>query len=438
MTNRTPRRSMIVTILALVTVVVMPLEVREMVHLLDGSVVEGAIIERVPGVSYTVETRRGELLTIPMERIDRIQKLAVNSNDVAFSYQDVVVLHSGLIFRGKIVEEVPDHHVVLLADGGLSLRFPMDAIWRIASEKCAADQSRAAIGEHPTGGDLRRTFRIELTINRVESAKTSGGEEQSGRLEQLRDELAELEAERDSANALREEGEESITRLREQLADLDTDASVLATELSQRALSCAAENPEAQEDVLRAYELVQDHLSDLHTAALRRTQVDPRLLTEQVALERQMRHVELASLLTLPLPMGRLDPAVASLVPIFALDERGELYNELRLRAALKPGLTNLVLPMGIGSFVQGDYVGGTISAISIIGGLVLFVDGVSTLGIQASAGVWDPPVSFWVGLGMAGGGYLFSLGAPRIYRVRQNARLEDALRLDEALEGEG
>ncbi len=432
-----PRRSIIVTLLALVTVVITPLEVREIVHLLDGSAVEGAITERIPGVSYSVETRRGEVVTLPAAQVDRIEKLAIDPDDVAFFYQDVVVLHSGLIFRGTIVEEVPEQHIVLLADGGLSLKFAMDTIWRIASEKCAAGQSRAAIGEHPTGGDLRRAFRIELTINRVESAEASGDDERSGRLEQLRDELAELEAERDVADDLREEGEQSIGRLREQLADLEGEASDLATELAQRALSCASENPEAQAAVLAAHELVQDHLGDLHTTALGRTQVDPRLLTEQIALEREMRYVELTSLLTLPLPMGSLDPAVASLVPIFPLDERKELYNELRLRPALRPGLLNLVLPIGVGSFVQGDYLGGAISAVSMIGGLVLFVDGVSALGAQAGTGVWDPPVSFWIGLGMMGGGYLYSLGAPRIYRTRQNARLEDALRLDEALEGE-
>ena len=432
---RSPRRSMIVALLALVTVVVTPLEVREIVYLRDGPAVEGAIIERIPGVSYSVETRRGTVVTVPVERVDRIEKLAIDPDDVAFSYRDVVVLHSGLIFRGTIVEEVPEQHLVLLADGGLSLRFRMDAIWRIASEKCAAGQSRGAIGEHPTGGDLRRAFRIELTISRVDSADASGDDKQSGRLEQLRDELADLEAERDVAHDLREEGEQSIARLRGQLADLEGEAADLATELAQRALSCAAENLEAQAAVLTAYELAQDHLGDLHTTALRRTQVDPRMLTDQVALEREMRHVELTSLLTLPLPMGRLYPAVASLVPIFSQEERKELYRELRLRPALRPGLLNLVLPIGVGSFVQGDYLGGAISAISIIGGLVLFVDGASTLGAQAGTGVWDPPVSFWIGLGMAGGGYLYSLGAPRIYRTRQNARLEDVLRLDEALE---
>jgi len=94
------------------------LEVREIVHLLDGSAVEGAIIERIPGVSYSVETRRGELVTLPAAQVDRIEKLAIDPDDVAFSYQDVVVLHSGLIFRGTIVEEVPEQHIVLLADGG--------------------------------------------------------------------------------------------------------------------------------------------------------------------------------------------------------------------------------------------------------------------------------------------------------------------------------
>ncbi|MCK4515107.1 MAG: hypothetical protein KAU31_07610, partial [Spirochaetaceae bacterium] len=293
-----PRCIVAVTLLTFVATAVGSLEVREIVHLLDGSAVEGAIIERIPGVSYSVETRRGEVVTLPAAQVDRIEKLAIDPDDVAFSYEDVVVLHSGLIFRGTIVEEVPEQHIVLLADGGLSLMFRMDAIWRIASEKCAAGQSRAAIGEHPTGGDLRRAFRIELTINRVESAEASGDDEQSGRLNQLRDELAELEAERDVADDLREEGEQSIGRLREQLADLEGEASVLATELAQRALSCAVENPDAQAAVLTAYELVQDHLGNLHTTALRRTQVDPRMLTEQVALEREMRHVELTSLLT--------------------------------------------------------------------------------------------------------------------------------------------
>lgn len=432
--NHAVRHSIGVTLLALVTVAVTPLEVREIVHLLDGSAVEGAIVERIPGVSYSVETRRGEVVTLPAAQVNSIEKLAVNPDDAAFSYRDVVVLHSGLIFRGAIVEEVPEQHIVLLADGGLSLRFRMDAIWRIASEKCAAGQSRAAIGEHPTGGDLRRAFRIELTINRVESAEASGDDEQSGRLEQLRDELADLEAERDAADDLREEGEQSITRLRGQLADLEGEASDLAAELAQRALPCAAENPEAQAAILTAYELVQDHLGDLHTTALGRTQVDPRLLTEQVALEREMRHVELTSLLTLPLPMGSLDPAVASLVAIFSQEERNELYRELRLRPTLRPSFLNALLPMGVGSFKQGDYLGGAISALSIIGGLVLTLDAASYAGANVDDPDYTAPVRMWIGLGMASGGYLYSLGAPRIYRMRQNARLEDALRPDEAL----
>ena len=135
--------------------------------------------------------------------------------------------------------------------------------------------------------------------------------------------------------------------------------------------------------------------------------------------------------------MGRLDPAVASLVPIFSQDERKELYSELRLRPTLRPGFLNALLPMGVGSFKQGDYLGGAISAVSIIGGLVLTLDAASYAGANVNDPEYTPPVTTWIGLGMVAGGYLYSLGAPRVYRIRQNARLEDALRLDEALEAE-
>ena len=409
------------------------LEVRDVIHLLDGSTVEGVIIERVPGVSYAVETRR-EVVTVPVGQIDRIRKLSVEAEEVDFSYRDVVVLKAGLILRGTIVEEEPGSRIVLLTEDGLSLSFAMSDIWRIAAEKCAAGQSRRAIGEHPTGTDLRRAFRIELTIQRIEDEEAAGrGEE--GRLSRLREELAALETEKDVTEKAREEGQESIDRLREQISGLEDSSSALATEVARRALECAAEEPAAREAALAAYEVVQSELGSLHTTALQRTEVDPRLLTQQIALEHEMRRVELTALLTPPLPPGRLDPTVASLVPTFPAEERQQLYEELRLRPRLRYGLLNLLLPVGAGSFAQGDFVGGAIVAGSMVTGFVLLLDAATG---WTNASSWtDLPLTFWMSAGMMGGGYLYSLTAPSIFRNRQNQRLEDALRPREQLEAD-
>ena len=409
------------------------LEVRDVIHLLDGSTVEGVIIERVPGVSYAVETRR-EVVTVPVGQIDRIRKLSVEAEEVDFSYRDVVVLKAGLILRGTIVEEEPGSRIVLLTEDGLSLSFAMSDIWRIAAEKCAAGQSRSAIGEHPTGTDLRRAFRIELTIQRIEDEEAAGrGEE--GRLSRLREELAALETEKDVTEKAREEGQESIDRLREQISGLEDSSSALATEVARRALECAAEEPAAREAALAAYEVVQSELGSLHTTALQRTEVDPRLLTQQIALEHEMRRVELTALLTPPLPPGRLDPTVASLVPTFPAEERQQLYEELRLRPRLRYGLLNLLLPVGAGSFAQGDFVGGAIVAGSMVTGFVLLLDAATG---WTNASSWtDLPLTFWMSAGMMGGGYLYSLTAPSIFRNRQNQRLEDALRPREQLEAD-
>jgi hypothetical protein len=365
----------------------------------------------------------------------RIEKLVVESGDEPFSYRDVIVLQTGLIFRGTIVEEAPGERIVLLTDDGLSLAFPMTDVWRIVVEKCVAGQSRAAIGEHPASEDVRRRFSIEVTVRRVEQAEAATGEgAASGRLERLREQLAELEREEEENNEKRAEGEESIARLRDRVAAVEEEADGLGTELARRALACAEEHPEAREAALDAYGVLQGELDGLTSTALLRMEVDPRLLTEQIELEHQLRRVELTSLLRPPLPMGGLDPAVKTLVSTFDKDERRQFYQELQTPARPRYTLFNALVPFGVGSFLQGDYLSGTIIAGAIGTGTVLLLNDAIRVGQGSEpATIGDYSLPFAV----LGAGYIYSLAAPTVFRIRQNRRLESALRVDEELEAD-
>lgn len=406
------------------------------------TVVAALVIERSPGVSYTVETRRGRLQEIPVDQVAEIESRLADADEEAFTYRDIVFLHSGLVFRGTIVQELPGESIVLVSDGGLPLTFGLDSVWRIAAEKCASDQSRAAIGAHPTGKDLRREFRIQLTVSRLESEQASDDQD-SRRTDRLREELAELEAEQAEESARLEEGRESIDRLTDQLGELQGEAGDLATELAQRALSCTEGMPEAEQAVLDAYNAVDGNLDYLHTTALSRTQVDPRLLTEQVALEREMRRTELTALLAAPIPPSGPDPLVDSLVPVFTRDERRAMYREHRVRPRPRYTMLNLI-PAGLGSFLQGDYRSGMVAMCCTLGGFVLMLDANSRISVAASqwttyAELLATPYGseLAAAAGLLGGGYLYSLIAPSIYRWTQNARLRDTLRVDEKLEAD-
>ena len=75
----------------------------DVIHTTTGDVVQGNVVERFPGQEYHVETAQGTVV-IPESDIDYIEKTA-GDDSALFIFTDIVLLRSGVMIRGTIVEE---------------------------------------------------------------------------------------------------------------------------------------------------------------------------------------------------------------------------------------------------------------------------------------------------------------------------------------------
>ena len=115
------------------------------------------------------------------------------------------------------------------------------------------------------------------------------------------------------------------------------------------------------------------------------------------------------------------------------------LYEQRKSQPA-GPFVLNLLLPFGIGSFVQGDNVAGVaVLVTSLVGGGIVYADCASNSPTERCiAGRYEPTALGYIGTGVLVGGYVFGLIRPFTYANQFNEQLRKDLGLELSVHGLG
>ena len=410
-------------------------EIRDKIRTVDGEIVSGRIVERYPGTEYHIDTDAG-LQIIPVGQIEWIEKTVPDPAEDLFVYTDIVYLNSGLILHGTIVAEEIQGDITLISHNGAAISIPIDRIWRITHEKRAAMVPAKGIEKNSRVQKVRRDFAIELTVQRLESEeeKPAGSEEDdTDRVEQLRDELAELEEESAAAAEQQEKDDEFVAALLDEIARDKREAAESLTELARRAAVCATENPEG---MTRIADLYANSIAGINDAALLAdtlNDIDPGIVREIRKAEEAANLAELEVMMN-----GNLhDPdniqRIIALSQQIPEEDRRDLFRSSRQKNPVDAAVINGLIPVGGGSMKQGDKLGVAIQAGTFLIGGLLVLD--SLIGNQLD-NPEEPALDWygWIGAGIGGSGYVYSLIRPFLYASRQNERARRAL----LLEGDG
>ena len=109
-------------------------------------------------------------------------------------------------------------------------------------------------------------------------------------------------------------------------------------------------------------------------------------------------------------------------------NERYSLYNSKKKETAV-PFLLNLFLGCGIGSFVQGDKLGGTIGLVGELGFATMYTTGYLLILRKSSSGI----MPLLIGAGGLLGVRIYEFVRPFNFTKEYNAVLKDSLLLDSA-----
>jgi hypothetical protein len=431
---RSPQVRFLGTLAVLLTVAsaVAAAPLSDVLHLSDGTVVSGSIVEEEPGRSYTVETAEGERIVCRVERVQRIEKRLEPSGS-AIQQRSIVFLADGVVFKGIIVERVPGGSVVLELTNSRLLHLAGEEIAKIATEPVAGGFAE----ERPLAPASTRKAIVEFQIGRVQN-QLSNAEKRLKETAQGSDARAEIEAEvsrlRQELEALSEERERSIEEagqeerkgreFEQEFGKITSGIEEARGEVARRVDSCS--RPEIRDRMRETLAEIDRKTAEI----VQRTEVvaltvepDPRLVPIQQARSRN----ELESLIANRLwDDAEYRKQLATIVAGLPVRQRQQIYRENRQSSWFGRTLLNVIPFLSIGSWTQGDVLGAAIGMGSTIGGVVLAFNGI-VMGVASGAG---DPYQFIGGLALAGIGYVNSLIAPAIFVSDYNARLAKALGL--------
>jgi len=410
-------------------------DIRDRLLTVDGEIVSGRIIERYPGVEYHIETRHG-LLVIPEYRIEWIEKTLPDPDDDLFVYTDIIYLKTGLMLSGTILAEQPQEEITVLSRNGAAITLPFYDIWRITHEKRAAMIPAEDIEKNTRVQNARRDLAIELTVRRLESEekKKEDGKDTDS-VQQLRDELEDLREENTEAAAEAEKDEEYVAQLLEEISGTDQEAAEALTELARRAGACAADNPEGMARIADLYMTSISGIEEIGMLAETLNDIDPGIIRQVRQAEETAMRAELSALILGSLRNPYASRRITELARNLPEQDRKDVFRKAKQREPFNAALLNGLVPIGAGSMKQGDKLGVAIQAGTLIVGGLLVLDSLAGSELENNDTLqlsW----SGWLGAGIGGAGYAYSLFRPFQYASRQNA-LSRRLLLLEGVENE-
>ena len=451
----------------------------DVVHLNDGTVLKGLIVEQSAGVSLKLATPDRLVYTLSIQEVNRVEKQKTREA-LPFYYTDVIVLRDGVMFRGTIVEQRPEMSLTLQTENEILLTFPVDEIWKILKEKRIAGTpiDADAEDEQAERQGLKIALQIELVrdeIRKAEGQKTSrtGAESELGEeIDRLKEQMQTLEEAEDQIED--ELITDRRTEEREKLLELEGEIEELLEELNQMLEECAAP-PESDQsagsgnaarldsfdipkqrifklceltaftnDVSRAAETMEpsllkiaDRQSDEELSAQLSEALNEiveqtiyRIPTQEEIDALQQRQAAYASITAM---LGTSRWKVASTrrpmrdwAELLPAEDRVFLYEAYNREDALLAMCLNLIPVANVGSFVQGNIFGVIVSITPAVAGIFLYMfvsDPVNNV---------DPTTQYLSVGGLAAGSYTLSLLLPFSYQRRWNMRLKDRLLLDD------
>ena len=100
----------------------------DVVHLKNGSIIQGAIVRLSPNDSVTIQTVGGSQLNLSMNKVSKVTMSVMQSD------KDVVYLKDGSIIHGAIVRLIPDESLMIQIEGGSQYNFSMDEVLGVEME----------------------------------------------------------------------------------------------------------------------------------------------------------------------------------------------------------------------------------------------------------------------------------------------------------------
>ena len=450
----------------------------DVVHLKDGTVLTGLIVDQVAGVSLKLATAERLVYTLSNQEIEKVEKEKTRE-PLPFYYTDVVLLKDGVMFSGTIVEQRPETSLTLHTENDVMLTFAADEVWKILKEKRITGMPE----EGPTERERaeRRRWKLSLQIDMVGDRIRRGGQAGSagggaagieGEIDALKEQMESLEREEEQAEY--EVFTERRVKEQERLLDLQQDIDSILSELLDLLEQCEkgtdggqtthlftvpemrplrlleiggfAADVSSDNVFLAAEKLSEEEISEKlsSTAAEIIEQTIFKIPTQEeidALQERQVAYSSLTAVLgtsrwKVPSTRGMMR-GMAELLPV---EDRVFLYETHKQKGAVPFAVLNVIPFVYLGSWAQGDWFGALvevlIGAAGIGGGLGLLADDATTKGYQyfSDRGYLfaDVGTTGWLGMGMIVGSYAVGFIEPFWYVSRLNKRLQNRLLLDE------
>ena len=129
-------------------------EWEDVVHLKDGTIILGTIVEQIPGESLKVRTPGGKVL---VHLMDEIRTISLGAHD------NTVHLKNGSVLQGRILEQTPGESLeIRTQDGSVSVH-AMEEIGRITREPATgAEGLSRAEGEAPDDPRTASAREVEM------------------------------------------------------------------------------------------------------------------------------------------------------------------------------------------------------------------------------------------------------------------------------------
>jgi len=451
----------IALIFAAVSTIVPAQDKADVIFLRDGTTVEGLLLEQSPGNYLLLTTEDASLAYLTSADVLGIEH-GVGAA-LADRYEDILMLRSGLIFRGVVREDAPGRYVVIEVTGGAEGGHPGEALvvvpyaelWKIIRRPLSPP-------DDPDGAGSSRsdavTLKLELTLGSRRADRRTSTPDDPDLVEALTDDLAEIDSARLSQEVaegeLRREDEkrkihstaDSLEKAIEQLAALAAICEGGVTRSKGDDPSAAEPNSAGRLDPAEGeptgYERwgLQDLTAQLHANAVSLADQavspagDPATLAalqDRFDIRAQVSRLIAPRAGTNALQLARIQRNAGTL----PLTDREYLYRANRRHDQLLGVGLNVLPALNLGSWLQGD-LGGAVAntAFMAAGGAVIWAGfryADRHAPVETELGVLllpHPMTTVTIGTAIMAAAYISSLVRPIWYDRICNRLLADAL----------
>jgi len=462
---RAARTVWIALILVAVAAVVPAQDRADVVLLRNGMTVEGLLLEQSPGNYLLLTTGDGSLAYITSADLLHVAHGA--GELLPDQYEDILLLRSGLIFRGTVREDAPGRHVVLeLAGAGddgrgedARVTVPYVDLWKIIRRPVPPRDDPDA--DRSTRSEAI-TLKLEITLGSRRADRRTGTGDDSAVLDTLTDDLAEVEESRllqevADCESRREDEREDIQSTADSLEEAIEELATLAAICEEGPTRSKGDDPSVPgldpgsdpggrlnptDGQPTGYERwsLQDVTGQLHADSVSLADQaaspagDPATLA---ALRDRFETRAQVTRLIAPrtginsLQLLRITRSASSL----PLPDRELLYQANHRQDQLLGVGLNVLPVLNLGSWLQGDLIGAVANtAFMAAGGAVVwagFAYADHLTPVETEIGVLllpSPMTTVWAGTAIMAAAYVSSLVRPFWYDHRCNRLLADAL----------